>query len=364
MKKIHNINSENGNVISKRFESDCRIMVKYLSAIDPISIIIYGGYGRGEGAWIIESPSQCRPYNDYDILVIARRMIPKKNIKRISDKIRKEIGIRWIDLGIITISQMKVLKPSIYNYDLKNASSIIYGNLEVLENIPSMDRCTLPMKEVETLYFTRLWTLLGSLEERGLSVPLEGEDARFFRNQMAKSILAVVDIKLLLVGDYHPSYKKRVEVFKTHFAELRELHKLADWALAEKIRPQSYSMTSAEVNELYDQVLTIYINEMYKALSIYYKRKVETPAHIEKHLKWSFMNLVKRIGWILIKKNRVREKMISLRIAQSYLVAAHNSGSNLYLHKGIKALKNLNPDLNANISWDEARILAANLRLK
>jgi hypothetical protein len=362
--QLSSITQKQEAIILARQESDYNVIIGALSIIKPMNIIIYGGYGRGEGSWILDDQDKCNPYNDYDILIIVEKIDQGIRLTEFAEKIREEIGIRWIDLGVKTVLELKTLGPSIFNYDLKFGSTVIYGEPDILDFIPFIDPNRLPLREVETLYFTRLWTLLGSLDERGLSIAREGENVRFFRNQMAKAILAVVDVMLLSVGKYHPSYRKRVEIFQKTYPALNPHIDLVAWALNEKLRPQSVSMSSVEVNKLYDQVQSVFLGEMYKSLSIYYRKKIESPIQIEKQLKWSFVNLIKRLGWILIKRNSVRENMISLRIAQSYLAAAHNADSPEYLRKGLKALRHLKPDLNLNTNWDEARILAANLRLK
>jgi hypothetical protein len=69
-----------------------------------------------------------------------------------------------------TPAELRKLNPSIYNYDLKYASKVIQGDPDVLNLIPEMDPSKLPLKEGKTLFFTRLWTLLGSLDEKGFGL--------------------------------------------------------------------------------------------------------------------------------------------------------------------------------------------------
>lgn len=42
------------------------------------AVILYGGYGRGEGSWIYDN-EKWKPYNDYDIVVIVKKRL--NNIK-------------------------------------------------------------------------------------------------------------------------------------------------------------------------------------------------------------------------------------------------------------------------------------------
>lgn len=60
--------------------------------------------------------------------------------------------------------------------------------------------------DLDILYKTRMWTLLGSWS--GPFRDIEGEDARFFRNQMAKCVLAACDMILIKNRAYSTSYKR------------------------------------------------------------------------------------------------------------------------------------------------------------
>ena len=333
-------------LIAERLKHDFGIIKNFLASDNTIAIIIYGGYGRDEGSWIFESSSKCLPYNDYDIILIAKEKISTQRLNSISEEIKHAIGIRWIDLGCKTIPELQTLRPSIYNYDLKYASKVIYGDMNIRDSIPGMDSSTLPLREIETLYFTRLWTLLGSLDENGLSSnSYDGEKVRLFRNQMAKAVLAIVDVLLLQKGKYHHSYCERVRRIRIYYPEKNDVSVLSEWALNEKMRPQSLLMDKIEVNKLYRRVWGIYFREMFFGLSKYYNKLIDNPAQIERHLKWSVMNLMKRIGWIIIKHNKAREKDISLKIAQSYISYSFLTSNRQYLSSGIEALRHIGADI-------------------
>jgi hypothetical protein len=351
-------------LITERMAHDFNIIKDCLAFNNTIAIIIYGGYGRDEGSWIFDSPTQCRPYNDYDILLISKEKILSQRLSSIGEEIKQAIGIRWIDLGCKTIPDLQKMQPSIYNYDLKYASKVIYGDMNFRDFIPSMDSSTLPLREIETLYFTRLWTLLGSIDENGFSTDsCDGEKVRFFRNQMAKAILAIVDVRLLQIGKYHYSYNERVKRVCEYDSQNKTLVEMSKWALAEKLCPQASSMTKEEIQKLYNKVHQIYFEEMFKGLSKYYKSKIENTIHIERKLKWSPLNLMKRIGWLILRQNNDRENSISLKVAQSYIACAHSANYNDYMQRGIKAIKKIDPNFSEDSTWDEARLKIASLRL-
>jgi len=347
------------------FEQHISLIVKKCMEIghDIMGIVLYGGYGRGEGSWIAESDGNYRPYNDYDILLIVEDKIPKKQIKCLREDLAKQIKIRWIDIAQKTPSELKKLHPSIYNYDLKYASKLILGDPNILRLIPEIDASSLPLKEGEILYFTRLWTLLGCLDEKGFTIDRNGEEARFFRNQMAKATLAVVDVMLLQKGTYHYSYKERVKRLGGLYPERKEICELAEWALEEKLCPKAPYMKGCEVQALYGKVHYYFHKEMYNFLTRYYGHKISSPITVERHLMWGCVNVIKRVGWIILKRNMNWEKRIRIRLAQSYIAAAYNNDAEYTLRKGISFIRCFDRSFPQDASWDEARVRIAELRM-
>jgi hypothetical protein len=222
------------------------------------------------------------------------------------------------------------------------------------------------MVEAKILFFTRLYTLLGSLDERGLNTTLKGEASRFFRNQMAKAILAVVDVLLLAKNAYDASYSKRVEIALRLYPEKEEFHKLCQWALAEKLRPQAPLMNADDVRSLYKRVHTFYFTEMYRGLSIYFGKSVSSPADVEHCMKWLPSSMLRRIWWIMKYRNFRVERQVAVMVAQGYIAAAWRSdGINKDdLNRGISLLRRADARVAQEMTWDVARLEAARLRME
>ncbi|WP_313567194.1 hypothetical protein, partial [Empedobacter sp.] len=208
------MNLEILDICNRRLESDIKIIrnsvLQRLSQID--AIILCGGYGRGEGSWIIDkSTKKVYPYNDYDLYIVTDMKPSSRKISEIENEISKKVGLKWIDIDTITKKKLTNLKPSIKNIDLKYASKIIYGDKNILKEIPDINPSNISTLDIEILYFTRLWTFMGSLSETGFT-DLNIEEARFFKNQMAKALLACVDVLLLQNNQYDTSYIKRLKI--------------------------------------------------------------------------------------------------------------------------------------------------------
>lgn len=348
--------------IEEHIKMICYEICKSAKGVD--SIILYGGYGRNEGSLILRENNTLYPYNDYDVLIISDSEICAKQIKNIKRNLLSRIEIRWIDLSQMTIKYLRKMRPSIFNYDLKYGSKVIYGNKYILENIPEINPTKIPFEEANILFKTRLWTFLGSLDEKGFSCEVGGENSRFFRNQMAKAILSIVDICLLQKGSYHFSYKERVKRFKKIFPKKEELCSLCDWALSEKLNPSAPNMSAEEIRILYKKVHSYFIEEMFAVLSKRFKTKI---VHMNKIIfLWKYypVNILKRFLFIFFKKTIKFEKQIMLDIAQLYLVLAFTkSGINQQLlKKAIHVAKRINPQLCTNMNWDQARIQVSKMR--
>lgn len=360
-----------------RVESDFiqDVLAKHLQTIiagckqlfpHPNAIVLHGGYGRDEGGWFRDEEDKWAPYNDYDIYVISDKVAGEKDLKTLEKSLAKEVGIRWIDLTQLSHAQMKRLRPTIKNYDLKYGSKVIEGDPSVLNLIPAMSSSSLPLTEVQTLFFTRLYTIIGSLGEGGLATHLKGDESRFFRNQMAKAVLAVVDVLLLSKGAYDASYRKRVESIQYLYPDKKRLLELSQWALTEKLWPQAPDMSPQELFQLYSPVHEHFLREMYYALSTSFGRKIKGPENIEFCAKWLPWILMKRLYWLVKFRGSRMEKKISVKLAQSYIAAAWSPEviNDALLRQGVKLLRQADSSVRPNLSWDQARLEAARVRME
>ena len=350
---------------NERIFGDIRTIVSKLRFLSSHSIILHGGYGRDEGSWVVGN-GEYRPYNDYDIFLIIEKKIPESELNDIRKCLAKEIGIKWVDIMQLHPGELSSLRLSIKNYDLKYASKVIYGDVSILELIPEMDVTKMPLVEGEILFFTRLWTLLGCLDSKGVNQILRGEASRFFRNQMAKSVLAVVDVMLLLKGGYHPSYRERVKRLIELYPHRKGVHEIARWSLEEKLWTQAPDMSAEEVKSLYTKVNQLFFMEMLKLLSYYYGRKISTVNDVERYYCYALPNLAKRVGSVLLRRSLRRERKLAVNMAQMFIAAAYSTSgiNNEYFQQGLRYIKKLDPRVSMNISWDDARVRVAQLRME
>jgi hypothetical protein len=261
---------------NSKFEEDKALLIEACSSIvaNVDAVIMYGGYGRGEGAWI-NSEGKEIPYNDYDILVISDSLVERAQLSQLRKNLAKRIGISWVDISIMKKNKLKKLKHSIFNFDLKNGSEVIYGDKDIKSIIPKFEASKIPLKDIRILFFTRLFTLIGAIKLYNIKNGFDnGQDVMFFKNQLAKAILACVDCLLILKGQYNSSYKIRVKTVVKIYSFTREEEELFLWALNEKLKPSSEGMNEEDTSRLYRRVEKIYRETMLNGLSQLYNHKI------------------------------------------------------------------------------------------
>jgi len=380
---------KNQNILNRDLEI-IKDIIKSLNT-EIISTILCGGYGRGEGGWFTDESGEIRPYNDYDIVLVLKDKVPWETVNTLRKIIAQRIRIHWIDIVQMTRQELRRCRLSVFNYDLKYASKVIDGDESIRNDIPDMDAAELGLVEAETLFFTRLWTLLGSLDKYGFKVEREGEESRFFRSQMAKAVLAVTDVLLLMKNAYHPSYVERNKQLQRLYSGKRNFHRLNKWALDEKLAPKAPFMSTEEVEELYSKVHMYFFNEMYKALTKYYSYPVKGVRDIERHFSVFFSTFVaeqvkRGVGGIVFRdRNRLRvakrefanillfgnrlfkrDRITPINLAQAYIASAYENGkiNRSLLHKGGKWTRVIDKSIPKEMSWDSARLKVAHLRME
>ena len=355
------------NEINKALSQDIELIksfsIKYLDPENIISIYLYGGYGRDEGSWVIEEVDgqrKVRPYNDYDIAIIVKKRFSLSKMRYLEDKLKENLDVQWVDICQYSKLQLKFFKVSIKNYDFKYASKWIYGRKDMLRYIPNMDVKSITLKDIETLYITRIWTLVGSFSKKGL-VKMKYDEEMFFRNQMAKCILAIVDCVLVTNKEYDSSYKKRVEKL-SNFSSDNELIDLAEWALAEKLFPRVKGMNNEEIKNLYMSVHRLFFKYIYSSLSIYYKSKVDKPEDIYKYIMYNPVGLLKE----KVKKYLFNDKRNELN---KHLIILQGHIIYYYFNMSDQRLKMISSIMKSRFSFhsndlDELRLKVAQLRVE
>ena len=349
-----------------KFERDMEYSVnKILDAYKghselPELILLCGGYGRDEGAWYADDEGMPRPYNDYDFVVVSNNKLPANEYRLLRVEMANTIGINWIDINFYTPSYIKHLKNTIKNVDLVHASKVLYGDSSIIDSI-KVDPHRIGTYDTILLYKTRIWTFLGAWE--GELCSLESEKSRFFRNQMAKGILAGCDLILIKDKKYTSSYVRRADIILGDYNFNRKYASLVKWAISEKMSPQACHMDKNEVEELYWGAKDFFCYALrYSDKALFYRSS---------HCKGIKSYLICRTDVMLhimydfLKKHECRHaKELDVLCAQNFVFWANDHGkiNQQYISNASKILRKWSYTNHDISDWDEIRYEVAKAR--
>ena len=199
------------------------------------TIILAGGFGRGEGSVRLLDQKTIVPLHDFDIYAItARRVDSKKHAmmeETIYAQLGKTIGAELtpdkfaLGVEIIPLKSISRLGPDISAYELKAASTLLHGP-DVRQLIPVTQEGVSLASGAITL-FHRTTALLKNIEPEFLALQQYPEE-RILESiyECCKVYTEICTALSLLGGFYYPSYRERAsrlpEFYKL-FPELRNL---------------------------------------------------------------------------------------------------------------------------------------------
>lgn len=346
------------------FETHKRIIIETCLKHSPATeaIILYGSYGRGEGSWYQGEKGNWSPYNDYDIIVLTDSKKHNDLVQLIENELLHKLPIKWVDISLKSKRDLRSLKPTIANFDLKHASSCLYGDASYTEAIPEIDSKTLPLREGLTLYFTRLYALLSASGPNPFQQQLEKEDARYFRNQLAKASLAAIDAKLLLQGEYYPSYIERQKRFSDRSSDENEIRH-SEWALAEKLTPKSTPTSPEAALGLQRKTNSFFFTQMRPLLSNLFGHEIKTAQDLSSQLKYHRTQLLRRAKWTLSPQGRTLKRRLYNNIAMGFLAEANPLSENdENLTKAINSLLKIGVPKQNITNWEQTRNYAIRIR--
>lgn len=216
------------------------------SVPDVEALILTGSFAHGEGAFL-EISEKRQPYNDYDVVVVAKTEPDTVLLKSLGVRIARETGIRGVDLIGIGLHRFAWLPPSIFNYDLRHEGYVFYGDKRLRDDLPDWEPRDIPLIEAQVLLLNRVMCLLECVQE-GPEDPLGDQNPALFQAyQTAKAAFALADAKALLHGAYAVGYERKRDLLRSLAPEDGELAVLVDvaWRLRQDLHLHSLGMSPA-----------------------------------------------------------------------------------------------------------------------
>jgi len=206
------------------------------------SVMIIGGYARGEGA-IDFSGGEPELYNDFDIYIVADRCVKDGFLEKLALQCSKLIGkgglahpeafeqrydrnkFFHVDIRCLAKKNLKNLLPTIRYYEMKRTAKVLWGEDSLVE-FPNFQVADIPLAEGIRLLMNRMMLLLMSFDTRFVAEPsyASKEEKKIILYYLAKSYLTVAESLLLFKGFYPFTYQGRAEkfgqIFQTAYPEI------------------------------------------------------------------------------------------------------------------------------------------------
>lgn len=186
------------------------------------SVLIAGGFGRGEGG-VVRDVQGIRPINDYDFYLVVKDVKKVRRqfgnqIEKLAQRLAVEFRIKQVDLGLVSRWQLWIPRDSVTRYEAAFGHQIVYGPESVC--IRSVKAPDIPLAEGAQYFFTRGGGLLIArciLENKGHYEALGMPWVENFSIEMNKAAIALGDAELILRRQYHWSYVERLRRFEALF---------------------------------------------------------------------------------------------------------------------------------------------------
>jgi hypothetical protein len=201
-----------------------KIIKVFVRDCNPISILLFGGFGKGEGSvhFVDGKPV---PFNDFDLYVITDDKMSDEDLDKMSMNASREIGMGGleiayfpkegydankyfhVDVRCLPRNKMDSLMSIQRYYELKHGTQVIYGE-HILEEMKDIKANDLPVSDGLRNLFNKLHTMLLGLQKD------YNEDQRrvriFWSN---KCYMSICESLLMLDKKFASTAKRRSEIF-------------------------------------------------------------------------------------------------------------------------------------------------------
>jgi len=201
------------------------------------SILLTGGFGKGEGSVKTTNDAEVICLRDFDIVVIVDRIPKEKAVQKLYNQIYRSLNLTNPEYMLFRFSNFVVdikflrkkdlIYPDIWFYDLKAASQLLYG--EDLRNLIPWSKEEIPLSSGLRILFEKATGLLGLFSYADcLKTEKPSEEKKeLLIFECYKTFIEICTALCILAGRYEPKYADRARIFeKLYFNEFPELAKV------------------------------------------------------------------------------------------------------------------------------------------
>ena len=226
------------NRIDRQIDTQLQLITQTILENIPYvrSILLTGGFGKGEGSVEKTQDGKIICLRDFDIVVIADRIPRRKKVQKLYDQIYRSLDLTNPEKMIFRFSNFVVdikflrkkdlIYPDIWFYDLKAASQLLYGE-DIRNRIP-WSKKDIPLSSGLRILFEKMCGLLGIVSYDYLKAKKHSEEKkRLLIFECYKTFIEICTALCILAGRYEPKYADRAKIFeKLYFDEFPELAKV------------------------------------------------------------------------------------------------------------------------------------------
>ncbi len=275
-----------------KISSDLKDITEYILHKEPdiYAIFLVGSFGRNEGS-VLDLDGRLIIINDYDFILISEKKRSQNTINLLRRELESHTKIRQIDISFYTKKELKKLKFTMYSYDLKYASKLLWGNKECLNLVPKMNAQDMPLIEAVRPLLLFPVSLLQAYPKEKMSAA----DLFWSYQQITKSIFGWASALLILRNKYNPSYKKRYIIFREIYKDFPELCLLLEQAISFKLDPVFDPIDIENYYDFWKKCSSVHIDVLIKVLQIYLPTKSHKIENILARYKKTPINIIKAL---------------------------------------------------------------------
>jgi len=172
------------------------------------AIVMIGGYGRDEGGYVQADDGSFQPYNDYDYFLVLDNVSRRQARELIADlpHLDDAVGIE-VDFHPLLVKDLPHLELSLMNAEMAAGHRVIWGDPDILRDMPEMPLCSVPLAE-----FSRMMVNRGCL----LLMNYLNPQRKDFSKYINKNYLAIGDARLALAKINLLHYQDKREMLAIH----------------------------------------------------------------------------------------------------------------------------------------------------
>lgn len=182
------------------------------------SIVLGGGYGRGEGGVLIVDGKE-RLYNDLDLFLFYDQANPlslhklSASLKEIALSMQEKHQIHFDLSKPVKLSSLSSMPITLMYYDLLKGHKVLFGNEKTLFALPNWQAKDLPLQEAIRLVMNRSVGLFLASQKMN-SNQVNQEQCDFINRNIHKANQALLDAILIAEGSYVSSFEDKLSALE------------------------------------------------------------------------------------------------------------------------------------------------------